>query len=390
MRAAFRHLRVVLAIADGGSVTRAAQTCGVSQPAVTQALQKVEAAAGGALFDRTRHGLFATPRGTVLIRRVRRALGRIDPALRDIAPRLMLTATKTQMTALIAVIEAQNFTIAARRLGLAQPTVHRAIALLEAEAGLSLFDRAPHGIVATRSTLALGLAARLALTELDQAAADLAEMDGTTAGRIVIGALPLSRSALLPRALAMFRSQRPAQQVTVIDGVYSELLGKLRRGEVDIIIGAMRDPVPIADVTQEPWYEDSMSVVAGPGHPLIGKGPVAVTDLGGYPWVVAREGTPARDQFQNKIARHLGQVPLIETGSVLLMRGLLQDNLHLGCVSSGQASPEIAANLMALIETGIVWPGRPIGATMRADWLPTAAQIELLEICRSTAVEYTG
>ncbi|MFZ3582857.1 LysR family transcriptional regulator, partial [Loktanella sp. DJP18] len=79
--AGLRHLRVLLAVAESGSVTEAAQASGVSQPAVTQALHKLESIAGGPLFDRTHRGTFATPRGAVLIRRVRRALGRLDPAL---------------------------------------------------------------------------------------------------------------------------------------------------------------------------------------------------------------------------------------------------------------------------------------------------------------------
>ncbi|MFZ3582413.1 LysR family transcriptional regulator, partial [Loktanella sp. DJP18] len=305
--------------------------------------------------------------------------------LTAVAPRLVLTATTAQLRALIAVVEAQNFTIAARRLGLAQPTVHRAIALLESEAGRPLFDRAPHGTVAIRATQALGLAARLALTELDQASADLAELDGRTEGQIVIGALPLSRSALLPRTLAAFRARRPLQGITVIDGIYDELLGYLRRGEIDFMIGAMRDPLPIRDVVQDAWYHDGMSVVAGLGHPLVGQGPVPLSRLADFPWVVARRGTPARDQFDDRIARHLPRLPVIETGSVLLMRGLLQDNLHLGCVSSGQAAPEIAAGQMIALETGIDWPGRPIGMTTRTDWLPTTAQTDMLDICRKTA-----
>ena len=127
MKPNLRHMRVFLAAHDTGSITQAAATCLVSQPAVTQSIHKLEEQLDNRLFDRTPHGLFATEAGQVLAARVRRALGMLDDALGDLAPRLRLTATTSQLTALIAAVETENFTVAARRLGLAQPSVHRAI-----------------------------------------------------------------------------------------------------------------------------------------------------------------------------------------------------------------------------------------------------------------------
>ena len=194
-----RHFRLILAVADLGSLTRASEVCHVSQPAVTQAIIKIEREVGGAIFERTRNGFFLTPRGEVLAARFRRAFELLDPALADVSTRLRLTVSHAQLQALIAVREAENFTLAARQLGLAQPTVHRAITQIEEEAGRKLFDRASYGIVPTRACQALAQAARLALYEFDQAESDLAEFEGREVGRIVIGAMPLSRSVLLPQ-----------------------------------------------------------------------------------------------------------------------------------------------------------------------------------------------
>ena len=115
-----RHLRVFLAVAETHSVTRAAELCFVSQPAVTQALGKIASLAGATLFSRTPQGLYVTEAGETLACRVRRALAYLDPALSDVAPRLKVTVTRAQLNALIAVAETQNFTLAAKRLGLAR------------------------------------------------------------------------------------------------------------------------------------------------------------------------------------------------------------------------------------------------------------------------------
>ncbi len=380
-----RHLRLLLSVAETGSLTHSASILNVSQPAVTQAIGKLERETGGRLFDRTRQGIFPTPRCEVLARRLRRAFDRLDPALTDVAPRLMLTATWAQLQSLVAVHEAENFTLAARRLGLAQPTVHRAISQLEQEAGQSLFERTAFGLLPTRQTRALVQAVMLAFAELDQADSDLSELDGGETGQIVVGSLPLSRSVLLPRALARFREQRSRYPVMVIDGRYDELLGNLRRGEVDLIIGALRQPAPIGDITQVKLFDDHLSVLARRDHPLAGKTGLTAKDLQGCKWVVPRRGTPSREHFDALFAPIGLPESIIEAGSILLMRELLAESDHLGCISSVQAQAELSHQLLSELDVTANWPARPIGLTYRENWVPTKAQALLIDIIESEA-----
>lgn len=380
-----RHFRLLLAVAETGSLTFSAELANVSQPAVTQAIGKLEREAGGPLFDRTRQGFFATPRGLVLADRLRRAFDRLDPALEDVAPRLKLTATWAQLQSLVAVHETENFTLAARRLGLAQPTVHRAVSQLEQEAGRALFERTVFGLVPTRQTRALVQAVMLAFKELDQADSDIAELDGGQTGRIVVGALPLSRSVLLPRALVRFRETRPHHPIQVIDGLYDDLLGGLRRGEIDLMVGALRQPAPIGDVTQERLFDDRMSVLAGRHHPLAAQRGLTAADLHGARWVVPRKGTPSRSQFDDFFAETGPPDSIIEAGSILLMREILQESDHLGCVSAAQAKAELSHELLAELNVNTSWSARPIGLTYRENWVPTKGQELLLDHLRREA-----
>jgi DNA-binding transcriptional LysR family regulator len=378
MKASLRHLRVLVAVAEHGSVTRAAEIGLVSQPAVTQAIGKLEREAGTPLFDRTPQGLFPTDAGHALVARVRRALGLLDAGLDAVAPRLRLTATLSQLEAIIAMRETENFTLAARRLGIAQPTVHRAITQLEQEAGRALFERTARGMVATRPAQTLAQAARLAFAELAQAEADVAELAGREVGRIVVGAMPLSRSSILPTAIARFRARRPTLPILVMDGPYDDLLAGLRRGEIDLMIGALRDPLPIADVVQEPLFDDDLVVVAGLGHPLVGRAAVPPAELAGYPWVVARAGTPTRAHFDRLFDGGPSPASIVESGSVILARELLDMTGHLACLSRAQARVGVARGLMAILPVEVPGSARPIGLTLRAGWLPTRAQDDFL------------
>ena len=382
-----RHLRLFMATAELKSLTLTSQKWHVSQPAVTQALNNLEQHAGGVLLDRSRHGVFLTPRGEILLRRVQNAFSLLDSIIEEVSPRLRSSLTFSQLRALTAVGESENFTLAAHQLGLAQPTVHRAVRQVEEAAGRSLFERTAFGIIPTRFCQALVQAARLARYELDQAEAELVAFDGGEAGSVVIGAMPLARVALLPKALALFREEYATASVRIIDGTYDALLQGLRRGTIDILIGALREPSPIHDVVQEQLFGDRLALLAGPQHPLAQKASLTTDDLLSYPWVVPKQGTPTRMQFE-MIFKSAGCRPpqrLIDSGSLLLMRGLLRESDHLGCISRHQAKPECDIGLLVQLRYKADDLCRPIGLTFRDNWQPTRMQRRMVELLREVA-----
>ncbi|MER6948102.1 LysR family transcriptional regulator [Nonomuraea sp. NPDC000554] len=66
-----RHLRIVRAVADAGSVSKAASLLGLAQPALTAQLKRVERMLGGALFERDRRGARPTRLGELVLARAR-------------------------------------------------------------------------------------------------------------------------------------------------------------------------------------------------------------------------------------------------------------------------------------------------------------------------------
>ena len=73
-----RHLRAICVIADVGSITKAAAVLGVSQPALTAQLQRVEREIGGLIFVRDRRGVAVTPLGEYVLIRARGVLAAMD------------------------------------------------------------------------------------------------------------------------------------------------------------------------------------------------------------------------------------------------------------------------------------------------------------------------
>ncbi|WP_084962452.1 LysR family transcriptional regulator [Thermoactinospora rubra] len=66
-----RHLRIVRAVADAGSVSKAATRLGLAQPALTAQLKRIERLLGGPLFERDRTGARPTPLGELVLERAR-------------------------------------------------------------------------------------------------------------------------------------------------------------------------------------------------------------------------------------------------------------------------------------------------------------------------------
>ncbi|WP_106185520.1 LysR family transcriptional regulator [Umezawaea tangerina] len=78
-----RHLRAVCAIAEEGSVTKAATRLGLTQPAMSAQLRTVERIIGGRLFERTSNGSVPTDLGRQVVGTARLVLDEVGQLLRS-------------------------------------------------------------------------------------------------------------------------------------------------------------------------------------------------------------------------------------------------------------------------------------------------------------------
>lgn len=100
MELELRHLRVLVAIADTGGVGRAAAVLGLSQPAMSTQLRRIERVFGESLFVRASSGVRLTPYGLEVVERARDVLDRADalvrrPAVPSAVTSLRLGSTTT-------------------------------------------------------------------------------------------------------------------------------------------------------------------------------------------------------------------------------------------------------------------------------------------------------
>ena len=216
-----RHLRAFALVVDHRSISRAVEHIHLSQPAITQALGKLEDRVGTSLIEHGADGMAPTPAGRLFHDRVKRALAFLEAGARE-ALRMETRrsgggfanfdqlVTVAQLRALSAMALASNFSLAARDMGLSQPSIHRAARDLERLTGLELFVATRQGIELTRAAETLARNANLALAELRQGFTEVDEVQGRDSSLIVVGTMPLAQTQVLPDEPP--RCREPAHQ----------------------------------------------------------------------------------------------------------------------------------------------------------------------------------
>jgi DNA-binding transcriptional LysR family regulator len=391
-----RHLRAFAATVKFGGATRAGEQIHLSQPAITQALAKLEARLGAKLLAAGADGMKPTEVGLLFYDRVMRAFALIEDGAREATrgearrsgkgfAQFEQLITTAQLRALAAMQFNRNFTLAARELGLSQPSLHRAARDLERIMGASLFVATRQGVELTQTAATFARSAALAHAELLQGFAEVSETLSRDPGLIVVGSMPFARTKLLPDALNQLSRERPLARVRVISAPYDGLLGRLRYGVIDFLIGALREPPPIDDIVQEPLFDDPLAVVARRGHPLTLRENATREDLIAYPWVVPAEETPTRAVFHKLFsAEDVAKMPggMFETSSLVLLRGVLTGSDRLALLSARQAQYELDQGLLALAPYRMPFGARRIGLTFRRGWRPTPTQAILIDCLR--------
>jgi len=373
-----RHLRAAATISRLGSVSAAADAVHLTQPAITQALARLEGQLGQPLFLRRPDGMEPTPAAMLLV-------PRIDAAMAQVASQRV---TMPQLRALIALADAGSYAAASAQTGLAQPSLHRAIADLSLVLRRDLVERRGRGIALTAQGRRLVRSFRLARAELVAGLSELAALDGVDAGQISVGAMPLSRARLLPSAVAAFHRAHPQAGVRIMEGSFAELVEPLRDGDLDILLGALREPLPAPDLVQRRLFDDRPVIVGRYAHPLASTA-MHFGRLPDYPWILPGTGTPLRQQWERMFMdRGLTLPPVpVECGSVMTIRQILMDSNFLTLLSPDQLAVELDAGLLVRIcdaPPGLV---RTIGMTTRADWRPTRMQGLFIDLLAETADE---
>lgn len=376
-----RHLRVLVAVAQCGSVTRATSHLHLTQSAITRTVRALEDRLGLELFERSARGMVMTACGKILVSRVHRALDYLAAADREGGTGRSLAdkVSKRHLLTVSAIADWQTETRAAAQMGVSQPAVTVALRDLEELLGQQVFLRTASGMVPTSHGEIVIRGAKLALNEIAAAQDDLAAHLGLVRGRLMVGALPLTGTQAATSAVCRVARLYPELRLSVIEAPFDVLLKGLRCGDFDVIVGALH-PHPPSDVTQEKTADDVLSVVARHNHPLTARTRLSLSDLGDVEWVVPFRRTSLRNTIEKAMQEAGVSFPedAIEANTVAMVRGLLVASDRLSVLSRRQVLCESGDGLLAVLPIDLPGTGFPIGFITRTDALHSVGLDALL------------
>ena len=178
-----------------------------------------------------------------------------------------------QLRSFVEVADVANFTRAAERLHLAQPSLSRQISALENDLGSALFHRGRNGSRLTAAGEALLPLARRMLADAESVRRELAELAGLQRGRVRLGATPTLSVGLVAEALTIFRDTHPGVDLHLSEQGSRRLLDELAGGELDLALITTTHAAPFERVTVTPLLVEELVVVWSAAGPSVTSSP---------------------------------------------------------------------------------------------------------------------
>jgi len=224
----------------------------------------------------------------------------------------MTTVEARELAYFVAVAEERNIGRAARRLGMAQPPLSRALQQLERRLGVLLLERTNRGVELTPAGVVLLAEGRRVLDAV-AAAVRRTQRAGADVPRLTLAMKPDGDAGLLERVLPRYRSEPDAVEVEVVVCGIGEQAQLLRDGRADLALLPGHDDLTGFD-TEDLLVLDQVAALPR-GHRLAGREALVLADLDGEPQLHDVGGPEVRDAGQLMQLVALGQLVAVVPAS---------------------------------------------------------------------------
>jgi len=263
----------------------------------------------------------------------------------------------TQLQCFIAVLEEGGFKRATTRLGITQPALSYQIRRLEEELGVQVFHRGKSGITPTEAGRALVQHAHQVISEVREAQRAVREMSGGVSGEVRIGTIKCVGTYFLPHVLFALRAKHPLVRPRIQYRDSDELIETLKAHRLDVAIAV--DPPADERFDHVGVFDEQISLVSGPGHPLYGRQTVGLDELKGIPFVSLSPKTSAGAVIHAYLERAgIAVSPAVSCDDVETVKKMVEAGMGVTFLPDMATSDDVGTN------------GRP-GRFWRSDVEPT-------------------
>ena len=215
---------------------------------------------------------------------------------------------------------------AAERLGRSQPALTKCIRRLEAHLSAPLFERKGRGLRLTPVGEVLLAQTRRLRDAADQSLREVQEFASGSAGRVRLGCGPITADTLLPSISDLILSRGGGVTLEITIGMNFDLREKIRRGDIDVIVGLVQARDNTEEYIAKPMMDDVVVVAANASHPIFANPAPKLEDLLRFPWVLPIAQVASRQWLDSAFtSRGLPRpAPRIEANSIPMFPGTSQ------------------------------------------------------------------
>ena len=284
--------------------------------------------------------------------------------------------TLTELKYLVAVADTRNFSRAAERCFVSQPSLSASVRKLEDELGVQVFERGVGEVLVTGAGAPVVEQARRVLEEADRVKVVAKQRRDPLAGPLRLGVIHTVAPYLLPDLVLGLRKRAPEMPLDIEENMTANLDQMLRGGTIDVAILALPYGAPGIETT--PLYDEDFRIVVPAGHPWARRRSVPSAELEGQNLLLLSIGHCFRDQVVDacrEFARPAA--PGKEGNSLETLRSMVASGMGVSVLPASALTERHANPLVKVIEFAPPRPSRRIVAATRVDF-PRAAALRAI------------
>ncbi|MNU54814.1 HTH-type transcriptional regulator GbpR [compost metagenome] len=267
---------------------------------------------------------------------------------------------------LVALDDLRSVGKVASYLNVSQPAISKTLATLEAGVEVALFERTQRGLEPTEHGACLIRHARRVLEQMISARDEMLDIREGRVTRVSLGVLPAAAVLLVPKFIAMLEAKSTEVSVSVVEAHTQILLRMLRAGDIDLLIGNLRQRPFGAEFMTELLYQDPIVVVARADHPLTIEPSLSWEMLNDFPMVLPATVASTHNSIEDALRQNNVSLSRrsVESISTLTNIGVLQQTDSTGFLTKGVARHFVQLGLLSIlplhfsnvaIDIGLIW-----------------------------------
>lgn len=295
-----------------------------------------------------------------------------------------------QLQYVIQIAKEKNFSRAAEKLHIAQPSLSQQLSKLEKEIGVLLFRRTTNSVELTHAGSVFVEKAQNILDSIEQLKQELDDLAHMRKGKLVVGSLPITGSHVLPLVLPVFGKRYPEIEVVLVEDSSTRLEQLTASGQTDLSLLSL--PLQEPSLTWEPIIDEEICLAVPPEHGLAKRSePVHLSDLAAEPFIILKKGQGFR-QIVLELCEGAGFEPRVvfESGNIETVQSLVAAGMGIAFVPKMVTRAKWSEFAPVYLSLAPPTPSRTLViASRKGRYLSKAAEA-FIETMKSTVEHHFG